>query len=139
MKQELILKNNVSEVSALGEWVEQIGEELSLPMADVFNLNLALEEAVVNVISYAYPGEDEQTLSLSVTSQDGNGNIVFQLKDQGLPFDPTKAEAPDLTLSAEEREIGGLGIFLVKNIMKHVSYQREGDSNVLTMVYSIAK
>lgn len=139
MKQELILKNNVSEVSALGEWVEQIGEELSLPMADVFNLNLALEEAVVNVISYAYPGEDGQTLSLSVTSLDGNGNIVFQLKDQGLPFDPTKAEAPDLTLSAEEREIGGLGIFLVKNIMKHVSYQREGDSNVLTMVYSIAK
>lgn len=135
--QELILKNNVSEVSALAEWVEQLGMELSLPMPDVFQLNLALEEAVVNVISYAYPGKEDMPLSLSVEKDAQTGNLIFRLKDNGVPFDPTKAEAPDVTLSAEERQIGGLGIFLVQKIMKQVEYQRQGDSNVLTMEYAV--
>ncbi len=132
MKKELHLTNDVSQVVALGEWVEHLGEELSLNPADVFQLNLALEEAVVNVMNYAYPGQVDMPIVLCATTDEGGG-IVFSLTDNGVPFDPTKAEAPDITLSAEQREIGGLGIFLVEQLMNRVAYERRGESNVLTM------
>lgn len=133
MKKELHLINDVSQVVTLGEWVESLGEELSLNPADVFQLNLALEEAVVNVINYAYPGQTGMPIVLCATADEGREGVVFSLKDNGVPFDPTKADAPDLTLSAEEREIGGLGIFLVEQLMNRVTYERQGESNVLTM------
>ncbi len=133
MKKELHLTNDVSQVVALGEWVERLGEELALNPADVFQLNLALEEAVVNVINYAYPGQTDMPIVLCATADEDGKGIVFSLKDNGVPFDPTKADTPDITLSAEEREIGGLGIFLVEQLMSRVEYERQGESNVLTM------
>lgn len=133
MKKELHLTNDVSQVVALGEWIERLGEELALNPADVFQLNLALEEAVVNVMNYAYPGQTDMPIVLSVSADEGTDGIVFRLTDNGVPFDPTRAEMPDVTLSAEERNIGGLGIFLVEQLMNRVAYEREGESNVLTM------
>lgn len=133
MKKELHLTNDVSQVVALGEWIERLGEELALNPADVFQLNLALEEAVVNVMNYAYPGQTDMPIVLSVSADEGTDGIVFRLTDKGVPFDPTQAEMPDVTLSAEERNIGGLGIFLVEQLMNRVAYEREGESNVLTM------
>ena len=65
----------------------------------------------------------------------GDAVVKFVLTDDGIPFDPTKEEDPDVTLSAEERQIGGLGIFLVKNIMQSVEYSRVDGQNVLTMKY----
>lgn len=133
MKKELHLTNDVSQVVALGEWIERLGEELALNPADVFQLNLALEEAVVNVMNYAYPGQTDMPIVLSVSADEGADGIVFRLTDNGVPFDPTRAEMPDVTLPAEERNIGGLGIFLVEQLMNRVAYEREGESNVLTM------
>lgn len=133
MKKELHLTNDVSQVVALGEWIERLGEELALNPADVFQLNLALEEAVVNVMNYAYPGQTDMPIVLSVSADEGADGIVFRLTDNGVPFDPTRAEMPDVTLSAEKRNIGGLGIFLVEQLMNRVAYEREGESNVLTM------
>jgi len=133
MKKELHLTNDVSQVVALGEWIERLGEELALNPADVFQLNLALEEAVVNVMNYAYPGQTDMPIVLSVSADEGADGIVFRLTDNGVPFDPTRAEMPDVTLSAEERNIGGLGIFLVEQLMNRVAYERDGESNVLTM------
>jgi serine/threonine-protein kinase RsbW len=136
----LELTNNISQVPLLGEWVEQLGEELSLPMPTVFQLNLALEEAVVNVINYAYPDQQNQPITLTAKkgkSAEGKDHIIFTLKDNGVAFDPTQQEMPDVTLAAEERSIGGLGIFLVQQMMHSVNYQRQGGSNVLTMEYRI--
>lgn len=134
MKETLNLHNDINEVAQLGEWVELIGEKLELAMPVVFQLNLALEEAVVNVMNYAYPGKEGMPVRLSV--EDKEDHLVFVLEDEGVPFDPTSTEAPDLTLSAEDRPIGGLGIFLVKNIMSDVSYEYCNGCNVLTMVYA---
>ena len=133
MKKELHLTNDVSQVVALGEWVECLGEELSLNPADVFQLNLALEEAVVNVMNYAYPGQTDMPILLCADADERGDGIVFRLTDNGVPFDPTQTETPDITLSAEQREIGGLGIFLVEQLMDRVAYERQGESNVLTM------
>ena len=96
-----------------------------------FNLNLVLEEAVSNVILYAYGKEEQKDISLVAYSSDDN--LVFVLTDSGTEFDPTKVPDADITLSAEEREIGGLGIFLIRQIMNTVEYQRIDGKNVLKM------
>lgn len=133
MKETLQLHNDVNQVTLLTEWVEQIGEKFQLSSSAVFQLNLALEEAVVNVIDYAYPEQEGMPIFLDVEKQDDS--LMFELRDKGLPFDPTKSQDPDLTLPVEERPIGGLGIFLVRNIMAAVSYARQDDTNILTMTY----
>lgn len=135
MKETLNLHNDISEVPQLAEWIETIGETLGLDMGAVFQLNLALEEAVVNVMSYAYP--DKEGMPVSLTVEDEDNKLVFTLKDNGVPFDPTATDDPDITLPAEDRDIGGLGNFLVRQIMTTVNYERTEDTNILTMTYNI--
>ncbi len=135
MRKTLNLHNDVNEVPMLGEWMEVTGEQLGLPMAAVFQLNLALEEAFVNVVDYAYPGKNGMPVQLNM---DGTGEtLTFTLIDEGEPFDPTTLDEPDTSLSAEERPIGGLGVFLVKQIMDEVRYERQGNRNILTMTYTV--
>lgn len=132
MTKQLILKNDISEIKRLAAFIDEIAEELSLPMDLVFNLNLVLEEAVSNVILYAYPKRIANDISL--TANLSANNLVFTLTDSGEPFDPTQAPDADISLSAEERQIGGLGIFLIRNIMNKVEYQRIDGKNVFTLV-----
>ena len=108
-----------------------MGEEFSLTPDVIFNLNLVLEEAVANVINYAYPKEEHESIYLSAKLQEGS--IVFVLTDTGKEFDPTMAPEADITLSAEDRPIGGLGIFLIRQIMNEVKYERIEGKNVLTL------
>ncbi len=132
----LTLVNRTEEVEKLPIFLEALCEATGCNPAVSFNLNLALEEAVVNVIEYAYPKDGkEYTFTLNVQAQQQNGAILltFTLTDQGTPFDPTQTDDVDTTLSAQEREIGGLGIFLVRQLMDDVSYQYVNGSNVLTM------
>lgn len=131
MEKSIILTNNISEISRLNEFVEEIGNEFSLSPDVVFNLNLVLEEAVVNIINYAYPKEEHETIYLSARLHEGS--IVLVLTDTGKEFDPTLAPEVDITLSADERPIGGLGIFLIRQIMNEVRYERIDGKNVLTL------
>lgn len=131
MEKSIILTNDISEISKLKEFVEEIGNEFSLTPDVVFNVNLVLEEAIVNVINYAYPKEKHEYIYLS--AQLHEGSIVFVLTDTGMQFDPTKAPEADMTLSLEDRPIGGLGIFLIRQIMNEVSYERIDGKNVLTL------
>lgn len=131
MEKSIILANELSEISKLNDFIEDIGNEFSLTPDVVFNLTLVLEEAVVNVINYAYPKEDHESIYLSAKMQDGS--IIFVLSDSGKEFDPTMAPDADVTLSAEDRQIGGLGIFLIRQIMNEVRYERIDGKNVLTL------
>jgi anti-sigma regulatory factor (Ser/Thr protein kinase) len=131
MEKSIILANDISEVSRLYEFIEEVGNDFSLSPDIVFNLNLVLEEAVVNIINYAYPKEDHQHIYLSAKMRDDS--IVLVLTDTGKEFDPTAAPEADVTLSADEREIGGLGIFLIRQIMNEVKYERIEGKNVLTL------
>ena len=121
----------MAEISKLAIFIDELGEEFGLSPELVFNLNLVLEEAVSNVILYAYPKEEHQTISL-IAKKKGN-QLIFVLTDSGKEFDPTQAPDADITLSAEERPIGGLGIFLIRQIMNTVEYQRIDGKNVLTL------
>ena len=131
MEKKLILQNEMAEISKLAIFIEELGEEFGLSSELVFNLNLVLEEAVSNVILYAYPKEEHQTISLIARKKDNQ--LIFVLTDSGKEFDPTQAPDADITLSAEDRPIGGLGIFLIRQIMNTVEYQRIEGKNVLTL------
>lgn len=131
MEKSIILANDLSEISRLCQFVEAVGEEFALSPDIVFNLNLVLEEAVVNVINYAYPKEEHESIYLSAHLHEGS--IVFVLTDTGKAFDPTAAPDADVSLSADERQIGGLGIFLIRQIMNEVKYERIEGKNVLTL------
>lgn len=131
MEKKLILKNEISEISKLATFIDEVGEEMNLSPELIFNLNLVLEEAVSNVILYAYPKEEHQEISLS--AQKKGNSIILILTDSGMEFDPTLIPDADITLSAEERQIGGLGIFLIRQIMNKVEYQRINGQNVLRL------
>jgi anti-sigma regulatory factor (Ser/Thr protein kinase) len=131
MEKHLILKNEIAEISKLAIFIEELADELGLTPDLVFNLNLVLEEAISNVILYAYPKEEHQFISLKAVKKDNQ--LIFVLTDSGKEFDPTQAPDADITLSAEERQIGGLGIFLIRQIMNKVEYQRIDGQNVLTL------
>jgi sigma-B regulation protein RsbU (phosphoserine phosphatase) len=94
-------------------------------------LRLAVEEAVVNVMEYAYPSDTKGNVCIEARS-DGK-RLKFIITDSGIPFNPTIVSAADTTLSAEERPIGGLGILLVRQLMDSVNYERIDGKNVLTL------
>ena len=97
---------------------------------------VAIEEVFVNVAHYAY-GDGEGDMVLGIGFDEESRNITFRIMDKGVPFDPLKKPDPDITLSAEEREIGGLGIFITKKTMDTVSYAYENGENILTMIKKI--
>jgi anti-sigma regulatory factor (Ser/Thr protein kinase) len=100
--------------------------------AGVKQLELASEEAFVNVIHYAYP-EAEGDIEIEVREPDGESGIEIIVRDSGVAFNPLERETPDISAPGEERPIGGLGIFMVQQIMDAISYERRGVENVFTM------
>ena len=135
MRKEICIRNKVSELEKVAQFIEEIGEELGLSMELQMNLNLVMEEMVTNVIFYAYPQDEEADIELLAKS-DGK-ELTFVLSDQGKEFDPTAKEDNDLSVNPAERELGGMGIFIVKNIMNKVTYQRLEGKNLLTMTKGI--
>ena len=135
MARHLILHNDIQQIPQLAEFVETIAEEKNLDQALAMSLNLALEEAVTNVILYAYPNGIDGLVDIEAFIREDC--LEFILSDSGKPFDPTAAPDADITLGVDERSIGGLGIYLVRNIMDTVSYRYENGKNILTMIKKI--
>jgi serine/threonine-protein kinase RsbW len=135
MNKKLIIKNQVGELERVNQFIEEIGEELGLDMELLMNLNLVMEEMVSNVIFYAYP--EGKTADIELVAESNGKELTFMLSDQGKEFDPTAKEDKDMTLNPAERELGGMGIFIVKNIMNKVTYQRLDGKNLLTMTKGI--
>lgn len=131
MKNKLCIKNEISEISRLATFIEEVGDELQLSPSLVMSLNLVLEEAVSNIILYAYPNAMGDNITIQADKNDNM--LVFTITDSGIEFDPTQVKEADISLSAEERSIGGLGIYLIKKIMNEVTYQRIEGTNVFTL------
>ena len=131
MKKEIRIKNQISELERVNLFVEEICEELGLDMELQMNLNLVIEEMVSNVIFYAYP--KEKTEEIELTAESDGKELTFVLSDKGMEFDPTKKEDADPNINPIDRDLGGMGIYIVKNIMNQVTYQRLEGKNLLTM------
>ena len=131
MKKELKLKNQVQELARVNQFIEEISDELGLDAELCMNLSLVMEEMVSNVIFYAYP--EGETADIELTAESDGKELTFLLSDRGKAFDPTLKNDADPTINPAEREIGGMGIYIVKNIMNEVTYQRLEGKNLLTM------
>ncbi len=133
----LTLKNDIREVTKLSSFQKSFFEKMNIEKSLARQLRLAIEEAVVNVIEYAYPVATEGIIELRMMS-DGH-RLKVMLIDSGIPFDPTTLEKVDITLSAEERQVGGLGIHLVRELMDSVNYDRTDGQNTLTLIKQLNK
>jgi sigma-B regulation protein RsbU (phosphoserine phosphatase) len=130
--ESITLRNDVREVSSLNGFQKTVYDKIGLDRTLAGQLKLAVEEAVVNSIEYAYPPGVEGDVEVRIM-WDGNRLKVI-ITDAGSPFDPTSMEKADTSLSAEDRRIGGLGILLVRELMDAVNYERIEGRNVLTLI-----
>ena len=135
LTETLVLKNDVHEVTRFSNFIKSVLEQLGIEKSLARKLRLAVEEAVVNVIDYAYPLGSEGDITIHVMS-DGH-SIRFKIIDAGVAFDPTAKEKADTTLSIDDRQIGGLGILLVRELMDTINYERENGQNVLTLIKNL--
>ena len=119
MKKEIKIKNQVGELEKVNQFIEEIGEELGLDMELQMNLNLVMEEMVSNVIFYAYPEGTPEEIEL--TAESNGKELTFVLSDHGVEFDPTAKEDADPDVNPMDRDIGGMGIYIDKNIMNKVN------------------
>lgn len=127
----LILKNDVSELEPVMRHVAQLCARLSIPPDIEYDLNLAMDEMVTNVAKHAYPqgGEHQITVNISLSEDE----FVALIEDDGIEFDPVQHPNPDLDASLAERKNGGLGIFLVRQIMSSMEYHRVQGKNRVTL------
>ncbi len=130
-RHSIVMRNDIEQIPTLAEWVESLG----VPSALNMTINLALEEAVTNVMLYAYPKDKKG--SVLIEAEKRADQIKFVISDSGIAFDPTQQAEADITLSAEDRAIGGLGIHLVRQIMDDIRYERIDGKNILTLTKNI--
>lgn len=131
----LVIENRIQELDKLEPFLSHFFEQKSIDMSLLPQLDLALEEAVTNVIMYAYPEGETGTAELTVNVN--NKQICSTLTDSGTPFNPLEQQEDNLDVSLEERKIGGLGIHLIKEIMSKVEYEYANGRNVLRMTYDV--
>ena len=131
LSEKITLNCDVKRIPELNNFLESIGERLNMDMPVISQVQMAVEEAVVNVMNYAYPDGKNGFVTIKVMS-DGH-EIRIVVIDSGIAFDPTSKEKADTTLSVEERPIGGLGIFMIREMMDSINYERVDGRNILTM------
>ena len=130
MSESRIFKADVKELDNLFEYSSRLLNQLDFSSRDVIMINTALEEIFVNVAHYAYDNEG----TVEITLSRANNKVSFVFKDNGKPFNPLERKDPNITASSDEREIGGLGIYMVKKIMDEVHYEYTNSQNVLTLI-----
>jgi len=129
---QLKIRNDISELNRVVAFLDELEEKWKFPAHLKSSINLVLEEALTNIIFYAFDKNTENEITIELETEGNQLEII--LTDSGKPYDPTQQKEPDINLSAEDRPIGGLGIFLIKQMMDQVSYQRIDNTNQLSMV-----
>lgn len=127
-----VLENSISELLSLRSTLKGLEEKYGLPAKVASDANLVVEEAVVNIINYAYEN-NSQSHRIIVRSRMEDNELVLRIEDDGRPFNPLEVPDPDIDAPPDEREIGGLGIHLIRALSSSVSYERLDDRNVLTI------
>lgn len=126
-----VIENQIDELSFLAGKIDELAEEWELSPALAMNINLVVEEAISNIIFYAFNDKAKHEIKISISVE--SNILTIKINDDGIPFNPLQQQQPDITLSAEERPVGGLGIFLISQIMDKMNYVRQKNQNILTL------
>ena len=129
---EMSIEAKIENLPAVTAWIEKALEEIDCPMKDQAQIDVAIDELLSNIAHYAYaPGTGEATVRFAFDADTRTVSISFL--DSGIPFDPLSQVAPDINAPAEERAVGGLGIYLVRKTMDRVDYRYADGKNILTI------
>ena len=137
MRKKIVLSNNTQEVPQLNAFVEEVCQTVEFDKIVTMQVKVAVEEAVVNVMKYAYPSGLHGDVIIEAASNDVR--LKYTIIDNGKPFDPTVQSEVDTSLSAKERKIGGLGIHIMRQNMDSINYERMDNLNVLTLRKKLTK
>lgn len=130
---ELTIDAVIENIETVTAFVNAELEAIGCPMKAQIQLDVAIDELFGNIAHYAY-GHDKGKATVRITFDDQSHTVTLTFIDSGTPFDPLQKADPDTTLSAKERSIGGLGIFLVKKTMDHMEYRYEDGHNILSIM-----
>jgi len=133
----LKLRNSMSELDKLDKSLKEFGDQLGLPKRSTCEIHLVLEELFTNIISYGYRDNDKHWVKITISLE--KGKLVIQIEDDGIPFNPVDYKMPDLEKSLEGREIGGLGVYLIKQFANDILYKRSGNKNLVTIKKNIKR
>ena len=129
---ELTIEAKVANLQQVLDFVDENLKSMRCPMKILMQIDVAVEEIYVNVASYAY-APDTGSVTIRMDLQENPRTVVITFIDNGIPYNPLAKADPDVTLSAEERAIGGLGIYMVKKSMDKMEYEYKGKQNILKM------
>ena len=126
-----LINNDLADIEILAEKIESFGEMQGIPNSIIFAINLCLDELITNTIKYGYNDTNEHSITIDLELTETE--VIIELIDDGLPFNPLERSDPDIGQDLDDRPIGGLGIYLVRNMMNQVNYQRQDDKNQVIM------
>ena len=129
---ELTIAATVENIETVTDFVNEQLEALGCPMKARIQIDVAIDELFGNIAHYAYR-QDVGNATVQVEATEEPPAVIITFIDGGVPYDPLKAEDPDITLSAEERQIGGLGIYMVKKSMDEITYEYKDGKNILSI------
>jgi len=133
MKQTYIeISNKLEEIAKVQEAFGAFAGKHNVAIENIRKFNIVFDEVLSNIINYAYTDNKEHVIGVRIELR--NSQLVIQVTDEGIPFNPFSKAAPDTSLSIEERQIGGLGIHLVKKLVDDYSYKRDVNYNIITLI-----
>ncbi len=136
MSKNILINNNLSEIERLSKAVAEFGKINNLSSEVIYDVRLALEEVVSNIINYGFEDNYEHQISIEMNLQ--GETLTMKIKDDGKPFNPLEVKSTNLEKPFDEREIGGMGIYIVRKLMDKILYKREEGNNVLQLTKYLA-
>lgn len=136
MKKELTVEAKIDNVQTVTDFVNESLETLDLPMKAVMQIDVIIDEIFGNIAHYAY-GDETGKATVTVKKKEDENCVVLIFSDNGIPYDPLKKEDPNVKLTAEEREIGGLGIFMAKKMSDYMEYEYRDGQNILKITKNV--
>jgi len=136
VSKNILINNNLSEIERLSKAVAEFGKKNNLSSEVIYDVRLTLEEVVSNIINYGFVDHDEHQISIEMNLQ--GETLTIKIKDDGKPFNPLEVKNANLEKPFDEREIGGMGIYIVRKLMDKILYKREEGNNVLQLTKYLA-
>lgn len=133
--QERIFQPKLESINKIQEFIRENLDKLKCDPGKLLKIDLIIEELVINIIKHGLKTVEKGSISVAINTE--HGKAVLKIKDNGIPFNPLKAEDPDINLGLEKRNPGGLGIYMVKKIAKEINYSYQSGQNQITLILDL--